>query len=73
MPGPSLLIVCAVAGLSVFTVLTFLAGVIHLLNLSFPPAARPTDAPDPAIVAAVAQAVHAARPGTRVTKIEELK
>lgn len=73
MTDPSLLIVCAVAGLSVFAVLTFLAGVIHLLNLSLPPAARPAGTPDPAIVAAVTQAVHAVRPGTRVTKIEELK
>lgn len=73
MPEASLLIVCAVAGLSVFVVLSFLAGVIHALNLAFPPAAAPADTVDPAVLAAVTQAVQAARPGTRVTGIEELK
>ena len=73
MPEASLLIVCAVAGLSVFVVLSFLAGVIHVLNLAFPPPAAASDAIDPAVVVAITQAVHAARPGTRVTGIEELK
>jgi len=73
MPEASLLIVCAVAGLSVFVVLSFLAGVIHVLNLAFPPPAVAADATDPAVVAAITQAVQVAHPGTRVTGIEELK
>jgi hypothetical protein len=73
MPDTSLLIVCGVAGLSVFVVLSFLAVVIHLLNLAFPPPAGPAVASDPALVAALTQAVQAARPGSRVTRIEELK
>ena len=73
MPDTSLLTVCAVAALCVFVVLSFLAGVIQLLNLAFPPPAAPQGAADPAIVAAVTQAVQASRPGTRVTRIEELR
>jgi len=76
MPEASLLIVCAVAGLSVFVVLSVLAGVIHALNLVFPPPAIAPGAAgtlDPAVVAAITRAVGAARPGTRVTGIEELK
>ena len=73
MPDTSLLTVCAVAALCVFVVLSFLAGVIQLLNLAFPPPAAPPGATDPAIVAAVTRAVQASRPGTRVTRIEELK
>jgi hypothetical protein len=73
MPEHSLLIVCGVAGLCVFAVLSFLAGVIQLLNLAFPPPAEPAGFTDPAVVVAVTQAVQAARPGTRVTGIEESK
>lgn len=75
MPEASLVIVCAVAGLSVFVVLSFLAGVIHALNLAFPPPppAPAVDTADPAVLAAITQAVEAARPGSRVTSIEELK
>jgi hypothetical protein len=73
MPEASLLTVCAVAGLSVFVVLSFLAGVIHALNLAFPPPAVATGAADPAVVAAITRAVEVARPGSRVTAIEELK
>lgn len=73
MPDTSLLIVCGVAGLSVFMVLSFLAGVIRLLNLAFPPPAEPATTIDPAVVAAITQSLRAARPGTRVTGIEELK
>ena len=73
MPEASLLIVCAVAGLSVFVVLSFLAGVIHALNLAFPPPAPAAGATDPAIVAAITRVVEVARPGSRVTSIEELK
>lgn len=71
MPEASLLTVCAVAGLSVFVVLSFLAGVIHLLNLLLPPRSEPAGGVDAVLVAAVTQAVQAARPGTRVTRIEE--
>ena len=73
MPDTSLLIVCGVAGLSVFVVLSFLAGVIRLLNLAFRPPAEPAATIDPAVVAAITQALRAARPGTRVTGMEELK
>ena len=73
MPHASLLTVCAVAGLSVFVVLSFLAGVIHLLNLAFPPPAGPVDSGDPAVLAVITRAVQAAHPGAQVTRIEEMK
>jgi len=71
MPGIDLLTVCAVAGFAVLVVLSFLAGVIHVLNRLCPVPAEPVDTLDPAVVAAIAGAVQAAMPGTRVTGIEE--
>jgi hypothetical protein len=71
MPDNNLLVVCDVAGVCVFAVLSFLAGVIKLLNLAFPPPAGPAGIIDPAVVVAVTQAVEAGHPGTRVTGIEE--
>ncbi len=61
MPDNNLLVVCGVAGLCVFAVLSFLAGVIKLLNLAFPPPAAPAGIIDPAVVVAVTQAVEAGR------------
>ena len=73
MPDNNLLVVCGVAGVCVFAVLSFLAGVIKLLNLAFPPPAAPGGMSDPTVVVAITRAVEAARPGTRVTGIEESK
>ncbi len=70
MTGPDLLIICTVAFVAVFLLLTLLAVAMRVLIMVFPAEAGGTDA---AAVAAVTAAVSAAFPGTKVTKIEEEK
>jgi hypothetical protein len=53
----------------VFTVLAFLALVIHVVTLAFPARAPRTD---PAVVAAIAAAVARHHPGARVINIAEV-
>lgn len=75
------LYVSAVAFCAVFLMLTILAGLMTLLTRVFPGqhavkkrGPRPQGAgPDSELVAAVSAAVTIAVPGTRVTKIEEVK
>ena len=69
MEGPSLTAACYTAFAVVFTVLAFLALVIHVLTLVFP--AR-TPRTDPAVVAAIAAAVAQHQPGARVVNIVEV-
>jgi len=73
MPDPSLLSICGIAGLSVFLVLSFLAGVFRLLNQLFPVPAKSDDSIDPAVIAVITEAVQSTYPGMKVVGIEEQK
>ena len=70
MESNELLMICAVAFLMVFVILTFLALTMRLIILVFPEKVAQTEA---AMVAAVTAAVQSIFPGTKVTKIEEQK
>lgn len=73
MPTPSLLVICSIAFLAVFVVLTVLAAVMRGLMIVFPEPDEPAGGVEAAVAAAIHQAVSAAYPGTRVTGIEESK
>ncbi len=67
----ALLVICASALTAVFVLLAFLAVVMRVLMAVFP--ARVDKGVDPATIAAVTAAAAAAMPGTRVTKVEEVR
>lgn len=71
MPIPNLLVICGIALLSVFVVLTILAAVMQVLVRLFPQPVEQVDLIEPALVSAVTEGVSAAYPGTKVTGIEE--
>jgi hypothetical protein len=71
MPTPNLLVICGVAFLVVFVVLAVLAAVMRGLMLLFPEPDEAADGIEPALVAAITEAVTAAYPGTQITRIEE--
>lgn len=73
MPTPNLLVICGVALLAVFVVLTFLAAIMQALIRLFPQRDQLACAIEPVLVAAITEGVSAAYPGTRVTAIEELR
>lgn len=73
MPTPSLLVVCSIAFLAVFVVLMLLAVVMRGLMLLYPQPEEHEESLDPAIVAAITEAVTAAYPGTKVIGIEETR
>jgi hypothetical protein len=68
LEAPSLITICSIAFVSVFTLLACLALVFRATTELFPVRQRGLDA---AVVAAISSAVAAALPGARVTKIEE--
>jgi hypothetical protein len=72
MDPQNLLVICTSAFVAVFLLLTFLAVVMRLLMAVYP---QTVDAggPDPAILAAVTAAATYAFPGTKVTKVEEIR
>ena len=70
MPSLELLFVCLTAFVAVGVLLTFLAGLMRLIEAVFPAREITTDA---ALIAAVATAVQTVYPGTQVTKVEEIK
>jgi hypothetical protein len=70
MGSIDLLMICASAFVGVFLLLSLLAIVMRLIMVVFPQRAKATDA---AVLAAVAAAVSAGYPGTRITNIEEIK
>ena len=72
MGSCELLIICVSAFAAVFVLLTLLAVVMRLIIVAFPERvmARDTDA---TTIAALSAALMAIYPGTRVTKIEEIK
>ncbi len=70
MGSLELLFICASAFAAVFLLLTFLALVMRLILVIFP---YKEPSSDSAMLAAVAAAVAAIYPGTKITKVEEIK
>ncbi|MEE9555409.1 MAG: hypothetical protein V3W18_14070 [candidate division Zixibacteria bacterium] len=70
METVNLVMVCASAFVGVFLLLSFLALVMKAITAVFPQKSAGSDA---AILAAVASTVSSAYPGTKITKIEEIK
>ncbi len=70
MPAPELWLICVMAFCAVALLLTILAGLMRLILIAFPPQEKTTDA---MMLAAVASVVTSLYPGTRVTKVEEIK
>jgi len=70
MESPDLLIICASAFIAVFVLLAFLAIVMRIITVLFPQKAASTDA---VAIAAVASVISTLYPGTRITKVEELR
>ncbi len=70
MQSADLLVICLSAFTSVFVLLAVLALVMRLIIVVFPERAAVADA---AVIAAVSAAAQAAFPGTKITKVEEIK
>ena len=70
MNPPDLLVICFSAFAAVFVLLAFLAVVMRLLISAFPAKIAGIDA---ATLAAVTAAAAYAFPGTKVTKVEEIR
>ena len=70
MSSNELLIICGIAFLSVFMILSVLAFSMRLIILIFPEKKTGVDA---AVVAVIASTVNRVFPGTKITKIEEKK
>jgi hypothetical protein len=75
MTEPDLLTVSASAFVAVLALLALLAGMIRLLTAVFPGEAFPGegDRTDAAVLAAIAAAAAHARPGHRITRVEEIR
>jgi hypothetical protein len=69
MPEPNLLIISASAFIAVIVLLSLLASIIRLLTIIFPV----EEGLDGAVIAAIASAAARAHPGSRITKIEEIR
>ena len=70
MQEHNLLMVCISSFTAVFVLLVFLAAVMRILIQVFPEKVAKTDA---AVLAALTAVVSAFYPGTRITKVEEMK
>ena len=70
MASLELLFICASAFAAVFLLLTFLALVMRLILVIFPYKEPSSDA---GLLAAVATVVATIYPGTKVTKVEEIR
>jgi hypothetical protein len=70
MNPPNLLIICISAYIAVFLLLAFLATIMKALTVVFP---KKLEGIEPAIVAALTAAATYAFPGTKVTKVEEIR
>ncbi len=70
MPSTELFTICTSAFLSVFTLLAILAIAMRLIIVIFPAKNIVSDA---AVVAAVTTVMQGLYPGTKVTKVEEIK
>ncbi|UCE25220.1 MAG: hypothetical protein JSU74_04010 [Candidatus Zixiibacteriota bacterium] len=70
MPSSELLLICLSAIVVVFILLAFLALVMRLIMAVFP---EKIIASDSAYVAAIASVVSTMYPGTKISKVEEIK
>jgi hypothetical protein len=70
MDQQNLLVICTSAFVAVFLLLSFLAVVMRVLISAFPQKALGIDS---ATIAAVTAAAAYAFPGTKVTKVEEIR
>ena len=70
MESPDLLVICVSAFAVVFFTLTILALVMRTIMAIFPERLISSDS---TVIAAVVSAVSAIYPGTKVTKVEEIK
>ena len=70
MNSPDLLMICSSAFAAVFLILFVLAVVMRLIITIFPEKETGTDA---AVIAAINTTYHTIYPGTKITKIEEVK
>ena len=70
MPSPELWLICLTAFCAVALLLSVLAGTMRLILTIFPHKEGTTDA---MMIAAVASAVTSVYPGTRVTRVEEIR
>ncbi len=70
MLSPDLWLVCLTAFCAVALLLSVLAGIMRLILSIFPQKEEMTDA---ILVGAVASVVSSIYPGTRVTKVEEIR
>jgi hypothetical protein len=70
METTELYMICGIAFLVVFIILTLLAFIMRIIMLIFPDKVAETDS---AIIAAVAATVQTIFPGTKITKLEEKK
>jgi len=70
MNSTDLLSICIAAFVGVFLLLAILAALMRLILVLFPESAKKFDA---AILAAISMTAQANYPGTKVTKIEEIK
>ena len=71
MPTPDLISICASSFLAVFLLLSVLALIMRLILIVFPD--KEVDKADPAYVGAIATVYQTLYPGTRITKVEEIK
>ncbi len=70
MSSPDLLTICGSAFIAVFVLLSFLALVMRLIIFLFPEKIAGTNV---AVIAAIANTYKTLYPGTKLTKIEEVK
>jgi hypothetical protein len=70
METTELYMICGIAFLAVFVILTFLAFLMRIIMLIFPEKVAEIDS---ALIAAVAATVQTVFPGTKITKLEERK
>ena len=70
MDFADLLLICTSAFVAVFMLLTLLALVMRIIIVLFPQKADETDA---AILGALASVMSTLHPGTKITKVEEIK
>ncbi|TET93470.1 MAG: hypothetical protein E3J26_06240 [Candidatus Zixiibacteriota bacterium] len=70
MESLDLLAICASAFVGVFLLLTVLALVMRLIIVLFP---ERESASDSAMIAAVSTVLQTVYPGTKITKVEEIK
>jgi len=70
MAEQNMLFVCVFAFVAVFVLLGFLAAVMRLLMMVYP---EKSPWPDANLASAITSAAEKAFPGTRVTKIEEVR